>query len=196
MVIYKVLVNMHEVTVQRVPVAASNLSKSPAEPMTTISSRSISAIVSFVAIAIVAGCGNADFDAVKSYKVFLEGAKPSLQAMNRVREELFQVASTDEMLAKFRDELLPQVEKLEKLAKDQEDPEVKKLETIHTTLRSVLSRYAEATQTLVDELEKAKKDEDREKALVDWGQEDEKFGSSMQSLVRDLEAYLDKLKKR
>ena len=140
-------------------------------------------------------CGNADFDAVKEYKAFLEDAKPSLQAMNRVREELMQVDSPDDTLSKFRDELLPEVKKLSALASEQASPEVKKLKTIHETLQSVLSNYANSTQTLVDALDAAKGDEDREKALLSWGEDDEKFGSDMASLVQDIETYLDKLRK-
>ena len=142
-----------------------------------------------------AGCGNADFDAVKNYKAFLEDAKPSLQAMNRVREELMQVDSAEDMQKKFRDELLPEVKKLSSLAQAHPTPEVKKLKAIHETLQSVLNNYAESTGELVDALDKAEKDEDREKALVEWGEHDEKFGSNMASLVSDLESYLDKLRK-
>lgn len=140
-------------------------------------------------------CGNAEFSAVKSYKTFLEEAKPSLQAMNRVRQELFTVDDSDEMLGKFRDDLLPAVQKLAKLAADQPEPDVSKLKTIHETLRSVLASYVTSTDELVTALEKATKDEDREHALVAWGEADGKFGSDMASLVRDLEAYLDKLRK-
>ena len=143
----------------------------------------------------IGGCGNADFAAVKAYKVFLEDAKPSLQKMNSVREQLFLVESPEEMLGKFRDELLPEVDRLAKLAKDHPDPEVKKLKTIHSTLRSVMQRYSEATARLVEELEKATKDEEREKALVTWGEADGKFGSDMAALVEELEQYLDKLRK-
>lgn len=150
-----------------------------------------------LAIAIVAcsGCGNSDFDAVKSYKNFLEDAKPSLQTMNRVREELMQVDSADDMLKKFRDELLPEVKKLSALAAEQETPEVKKLAKIHETLQSVLKKYSDSTEALVKELDAAKQDEDRERALVNWGEDDEKFGSGMASLVRDLERYLEQLRK-
>lgn len=142
-----------------------------------------------------ASCGNSAFDSVKNYKEFLSGAKPSLQAMNRVREELMQVDSAEDMLSKFKDELLPEVKKLASLAQKHPTPDVKKLKMIHETFQSVLSKYADSTEELVNALDKAKKDEDREAALVAWGGEDEKFGSSMAALVRDLEAYLDKLRK-
>jgi len=157
--------------------------------------KSLIAVLALVGAASLSGCGNADFTAVKAYKSFLEDAKPSLQKMNRVREELFQVESSEEMLGKFRDELLPEIEKLAKLAKEHPDPEVKKLKAIHETLRSVLAQYSEATAALVEELEKATKDEEREKSLVTWGEADGKFGTDMSTLVQDLEAYLDKLRK-
>ena len=150
---------------------------------------------SIVFVLALSGCGNADFDAVKRYKDFLQDAKPSLQAMNRVREQLMRVNSPEDMLLKFRDELLPQVKNLRDLAKKHPDPEVKKLKQIHETLRSVLGNYAESTDNLVKSLNEAKSDEDREAALVSWGGEDEKFGSNMAKLVNDLESYLDKLRK-
>lgn len=153
------------------------------------------ALIAGLCAVAASGCSNADFDAVKSYKNFLEDAKPSLQAMNRVREELMQVDSADDMLKKFRDELLPEVKKLSTLAKEHPTPEVKKLKTIHETLQSVMSAYAESTERLVKELDAAKQDEDRERALVTWGEDDEKFGANMAALVRDLESYLDKLRK-
>lgn len=140
-------------------------------------------------------CGNANFDAVKNYKEFLSDAKPSLQAMNRVREEFMHVDSAEDTLIKFRDELLPEVKKLSTLAQEHPTPSVKKLKAIHETFQSVLSKYANSTEDLVEALNEAKKDEDREKALITWGGEDERFGSSMAALVRDLEDYLDELRK-
>ncbi|MCO4760939.1 MAG: hypothetical protein KC502_05505 [Myxococcales bacterium] len=171
------------------------------------------------------GCGGPDFEAVKGYTVFLEGAKEPLQKMNRVREELFQLNEANEMAAKFKDDLLPEVKKLSKLAEDHETPEVKKLSEIHVTLRNVLKDYAADTQKLVDTLDKAQKaekdgvakakamtneakkteaeskahtaaDRAREQALVVWGESDQKFGSRMQSLVESLTKYLDKQMKR
>jgi hypothetical protein len=146
--------------------------------------------------ALLCGCGGPDFEAVKTYKVFLEEAKPSLTKMNRVRVELFHVGDPDEMLSKFKVDLLPEVSRLAKLASDQPTPNTTQLAEIHTTLKKVLSDYAEATDKLVSRLESAEGDRDREGALVQWGEADQKFGSDMASLVGDLSAYLDKQMKR
>ena len=171
------------------------------------------------------GCGGPDFEAVKSYTVFLEGAKEPLQKMNRVREELFQLNDPNEMVAKFKGDLLPALKKLAKLAEDHETPGVKKLSEIHVTLRNVLKNYAEDTNKLVAALETARREElaqmksakgigtpdarvaaesaaqtnadrAREQALVLWGEADQKFGSRMQELVESLTKYLDKQMKR
>ncbi len=150
-------------------------------------------------------CGRgAEFDAVREYKVFLEEAKPSLVAMNKAREELFQLDSPDKMLPLFKDKLLPLVDKLSKLAADQKKPDGK-LGDIHANLAATLSAYAKATHDLVDKLaddkkgaaEKsaAAKSDDQEKAVVNWGVSDQKFGKSMTQLVNDLTEYLDRLKK-
>ena len=173
----------------------------------------------------LAGCGGPDFEAVKGYTVFLEGAKEPLQKMNRVREELFQLNDPNEMVVKFQKDLLPAVKKLAKLAEDHETPGVKKLSEIHVTLRNVLKDYAADTTKLVAALEVAQKEEtagvksakglgdaeartkaeaaahtnadrSREQALVVWGEADQKFGSKMQNLVESLTKYLDKQMKQ
>lgn len=148
-----------------------------------------------LSLALVA-CGGPDFEAVKAYKVFLEEAKPSLAKMNNVRTELFHVGEPDQMLAKFRDGLLPELERLAKLAGEQPTPETTRLAEIHTTLKKVLTDYTEATKKLVERLGAAKDDRDREAALVSWGELDQKFGSDMSKLVDDLSAYLDSQMKK
>lgn len=149
-------------------------------------------------------CGRGpEFDAVREYKVFLEEAKPSLVAMNKAREELFQLDSPDKMLPLFKDKLLPLVDKLSKLAADQKKPDGK-LSDIHANLAATLAAYAKATHDLVDKLADDKKGgdktaaakiDDQEKAVVNWGVSDQKFGKSMTQLVNDLTEYLDRLKK-
>ncbi len=149
---------------------------------------------------LVSGCGGPDFEAVANYKGFLEQAKPSLNKMNRVREDLFQLSDPAEVLPKFRDELLPEVKALSKLANEHPAPEVKRLAQIHMTLQNVMRDYTESTVKLVDQLEKveadtqsepAKRDKAREQAVISWGEGDQKFGSHMQSLAADLTRYLD-----
>ena len=171
------------------------------------------------------GCGGPDFEAIKGYKNFLEGAKQPLQKMNSVREELFQLSHPSEMQAKFQKELLPEVNKLKELANQHTTPEVAELKGIHTTLQQVLKNYSEATDKLVKELEQAQQtetnglaaakkiaDEDerkaseakatasgdriREQALITWGEADQAFGSKMQELVESLTTYLDSQMKR
>ena len=145
---------------------------------------------------LLGGCGGPDFESVKIYKVFLEEAKPSLTKMNRVRVDLFHVGDPDEMLAKFKTDLLPEVSRLAKLAGQQPTPNTTQLAEIHTTLKKVLVDYAESTEKLVQRLESSKDDRDREAALVQWGESDQKFGADMASLVGDLSSYLDKQMKR
>lgn len=178
-----------------------------------------------IAAGFFTGCGGPDFEAVKGYTVFLKGAKEPLQKMNRVREELFQLNDPNEMVTKFKKDLLPAVKKLAKLAEGHDTPSVKKLSEIHVTLRNVLKDYAADTGTLVTALETARKEEKaavksakglgdpdartkaetaahtngdraREQALVVWGEADQKFGSKMQGLVEALTKYLDKQMKR
>lgn len=149
-----------------------------------------------LALSVLTACGGPDFEAVKGYKTFLEEAKPSLTKMNRVRVDLFHVAEPDEMLAKFKTDLLPEVNRLSKLAADHPTPGTTALAEIHTTLKKVLADYSEATSTLVTRLGAAKDDRDREAALVQWGESDQKFGADMAKLVDQLTAYLDKQTKR
>lgn len=153
-----------------------------------------------VVAAALSACGGPDFEAVTQYKLFLEKAKPSLTKMNQVREDLFQISDPNEMLTKFRDQLLPEVERLSKLADEHPTPEVSRLAEIHVTLRNVMKDYAVSTRTLVDRLEAAEKDPKRtgdeldsarEQALVGWGEDDQKFGGHMAKLVADLSSYLD-----
>ncbi len=141
----------------------------------------------------LAACGSHEFDDVRQYKVFLEGAKPALTGMNKAREDLYQVNDPEQMLPLFRDSLLPHVEALSKAASEQKVP-AGKLGDIHQTLQSTLTKYAESTKKLVEHLKSAKEDE-REQAIVAWGEEDQKFGKSMSGLVNDLSAYLSDLKK-
>ena len=141
----------------------------------------------------VAACGSHEFDDVRQYKLFLEGAKPALTGMNKAREDLYQVSDPEQMLPLFRDSLLPRIEELNKAASAEKVPNGK-LGDIHQGLQTTLSRYAESTKKLVDRLKSAKEDE-REQAIVQWGEDDQKFGKSMSGLVNDLSAYLGELKK-
>ena len=138
-------------------------------------------------------CSSPEVDDVREYKLFLEKAKPSLTGMNKAREDLYQVNDPDQMLPLFRDNLLPQIDALSKAAQEQPAPRGK-LGEIHTTLQGTVSRYVESTRKLVDKL-KSGKDEDREAAIVMWGEDDQKFGKEMTGLVNDLSAYLGELKK-
>ena len=158
-------------------------------------------IPALLAGALMAGCGGPDFEAVAEYKGFLEQAKPSLNKMNRVREDLFQLSDPDDVLPKFRDELLPVVKQLNQLAKEHPTPETRRLAEIHVTLRNVLRDYADSTAKLVQRLEKIqaddsrdaadKGDEAREQAVIAWGEDDQKFGTHMETLAADLTRYLD-----
>lgn len=146
-----------------------------------------------VTMALLPGCGSPEFDDVREYKLFLEKAKPFLTGMNKAREDLYQVNDPDQMLPLFRDHLLPQIDSLNKAAAEQRVPPGK-LGDIHATLQGTVSRYVESTKRLVDKL-KSGKDEDRETAIVMWGEDDQKFGKAMTGLVNDLSAYLGELKK-
>lgn len=156
------------------------------------SRRSLLALVTFGMLALSA-CGSHEFDDVRQYKVFLEGAKPALTGMNKAREDLYAVNDPEQMLPLFRDSLLPRVEQLSKAANDEKVP-AGKLGDIHQGLQQTLTRYAESTRKLVERLKSAKEDE-REQAIVQWGEDDQKFGKSMSGLVNDLSAYLSDLKK-
>ena len=141
----------------------------------------------------LAACGSHEFDDVRQYKLFLEKAKPARTGMNKAREDLYQVNDPEQMLPLFRDALLPRVEELSKAANEEKVPNGK-LGDIHQGLQQTLSRYAESTAKLVDRLKSAKEDE-REQAIVQWGEDDQKFGKSMSGLVNDLSTYLGDLKK-
>ncbi len=154
--------------------------------------RSLMALLT-VGLLTLAACGSHEFDDVRQYKLFLEGAKPALTGMNKAREDLYQVSDPEQMLPLFRDSLLPRIEELNKAASAEKVPNGK-LGDIHQGLQTTLSRYAESTKKLVDRLKSAKEDE-REQAIVQWGEDDQKFGKSMSGLVNDLSAYLGELKK-
>ena len=141
----------------------------------------------------LAACGSHEFDDVREYKLFLEKAKPALTGMNKAREDLYQVNDPEQMLPLFRDSLLPRVQELSKAANEEKMPGGK-LGDIHQGLQQTLSRYAESTSKLVERLKSAKEDE-REQAIVQWGEDDQKFGKSMSGLVTDLSAFLSELKK-
>lgn len=142
---------------------------------------------------LLAGCSSHEVDSVREYKVFLDKAKPSLTAMNKARQELYDQADPDKMAGLFKDQLLKQVGELKKVADEQPKPDGK-LGDIHGALQGTLLRYEESTRKLVDRL-KSPVEEEREKAILDWGTDDQKFGKEMTSLVNDLSKYLDELKK-
>lgn len=152
-------------------------------------------LVAIAALAMLSlsACASHEFDDVRQYKVFLEGAKPALTGMNKAREDLYQVNDPEQMLPLFRDSLLPRIEELSKAANDERVPSGK-LGDIHQGLQQTLTRYAESTKKLVERLKSAKDDE-REQAIVQWGEDDQKFGKSMSGLVNDLSSYLNDLKK-
>ena len=157
-----------------------------------VSRRGVLALLAFGLLSLAA-CGSHEFDDVRQYKLFLEKAKPALTGMNKAREDLYQVNDPEQMLPLFRDSLLPRVEELSKNANEEKVPNGK-LGDIHQGLQSTLNRYAESTRKLVERLKVAKEDE-REQAIVSWGEDDQKFGKSMSGLVNDLSAYLGELKK-
>lgn len=149
-----------------------------------------------------AGCGNAEFDQVRAYKDFLVRAKPSLQGMNKVREELFNADSVETMIVKFESGLVPNVQALHDLA-DAEQVTDGHLAELHANLQKTMDAYLTATKTLVTKLKaaKGKGGEDAayysavEKAMLEWGARDKDFGDQMSNLVSDLNSYLDKLVK-
>jgi hypothetical protein len=144
-------------------------------------------------VAGLAACGNDEVAAVSKYKEFLEKAKPHLAAMTRVREDLFNLNDLDRVLPIFRDDLLPRLRALGKLAREQPTPTSPRLAEIHGRLCSVVEGYTERTLRFTQHLDKASSDEERERALVVWGEDDQKFGKEMQALVDELKQYLDTL---
>ena len=156
-------------------------------------------VVLVLASAALAGCQSKDIDGVRRYKTFLEKARPALTAMNRSREELYALENPDLMRARFQDDLLPQIQQLEAAANELSRSDGKpegKLGAIHDSLCSTLSQYAAGTQKLVDALKKAKSEEQREGAIVAWGEQDNQFGREMAALVEGLSRYLDQLNKQ
>lgn len=144
---------------------------------------------------LASGCSNPEIDAVRSYKGFLEQAREPLEKMNKVRDDLYKSDNADQILATFKDQLLPELQKLSDSAEKQESPPAApKLSEFHGSLKQTLRDYTKATERLVKELEK-KDDEGRERAISEWGEDDRKFGEQMDKLKDELGAYLDGLKK-
>jgi len=161
--------------------------------------RGIAVVVACVAVAAVAlgGCGNAEFNHVRDYKVFLDKARPSLQAMNKVRQELYDAEDVDAMLAKFESGLLSHVETLQALA-DAETVPAGKLGELHDRLKQTVGDYVAATKVLVKRLKEAKRTDnfdEIQRAVLEWGAKDKEFGDHMFKMVGDLNAYLDHLVK-
>ena len=144
-------------------------------------------------VVVTAGCANADMDAVRSYKDFLDRSKPARLAMNQARQDLYDLNEPEKMPAMFNDKLLPQIEQYSALA-DKEPTPPGKLGSIHEGLKAALKTYAGATKQLVDRL-KSGSDDEREKALLAWGQDDRNFGKQMESLVDDMKKHLDDLRR-
>jgi hypothetical protein len=150
----------------------------------------------------LAACANQEFSQVKTYKEFLNQAKPSLQGMNKVRTEMMMNAdSIDTMLVKFEAGLLPNVQQLHDLVDKQAAP-TGRLGEIHGTFKQITGDYLAATKQLVERLKAAKAknaDDEIERAILEWGAKDKVFGEQMgdesQGLVRDLTEYLDNLVK-
>lgn len=156
-----------------------------------------------VALALALGaCTNAEFDQVRTYKEFLNQAKPSLEGMNRVRTEMMMNAdSIDVMLVKFEAGLLPNVQQLHGLVDKQAVP-TGRLGEIHLQFKKITGDYLAATKQLVERVKAAKAknaDDEIERAILEWGAKDKVFGEQMgdetQGLVLDLSEYLDKLVK-
>ncbi len=165
--------------------------------------RGLLAAATLLATLALSGCGNDEFDQVRSYKEFLVKAKPSLQSMNKVREELYNADGVETMIVKFEVGLLPNIQTLHDLTETEQVPEGK-LKEVHDQLKTTMDAYLTATKTLVTALKGAKaasKGDDAvyystvEKALLEWGSKDKDFGDKMSNLVNDLNAYLDKLVK-
>ena len=165
--------------------------------------RAAAVVLALLVALLTTGCGNDEFDQVRSYKEFLVKAKPSLQGMNKVREELYNADSVETMIAKFDAGLLPNIQTLHDLTEAETVPDGK-LKEVHAQLKATMDAYLEATKTLVTKLKGAKtahKNDDAgyygavEKALLEWGTKDKDFGDKMSNLVSDLNSYLDKLVK-
>lgn len=165
--------------------------------------RGLVAVATLLAALALSGCGNEEFDQVRSYKEFLVKAKPSLQSMNKVREELYNADGVETMIVKFEVGLLPNIQTLHDLTEAEQVPEGK-LKEVHGQLKTTMDAYLTATKALVTTLKGAKAaskgDEAAyygtvEKALLEWGSKDKDFGDKMSNLVSDLNAYLDKLVK-
>ncbi len=145
-----------------------------------------------------AGCANPEFEQVRNYKEFLNSARPQLQAMNKVRQELYEADDIDAMLTKFDTGLLVNIEGLRHLADTAKAPEGK-LGELHQALRKNMDEYVTATAALVKRLKAAKKtgnDDEIQRAILDWGAKDKAFGDQMFKLVTDLNHYLDQLVKK
>ncbi len=144
------------------------------------------------------GCANPEFEQVRNYKEFLNSARPQLQAMNKVRQELYEADDIDAMLTKFDTGLLVNIEGLRHLADTAKAPEGK-LGELHQALRQNMDDYVVATSALVKRLKSAKKsgnDDEIQRAILDWGAKDKAFGDQMFKLVTDLNHYLDQLVKK
>ena len=96
----------------------------------------------------LAGCANPEFEQVRGYKEFLGKARPQLQAMNKVRQELYEADDIDAMLTKFDTGLLVNIEALRHLADTEKAPEGK-LGELHGALRKTMDDYVNATAGLV-----------------------------------------------
>lgn len=144
---------------------------------------------------LASGCSNPEMDAVRTYKGFLEQARSPLEQMNKVRDDLYKSDNADQILATFKDKLLPALQSLRDKAEQQASPPAApRLAEFHGSLKQTLGDYTKATERLVKELEK-KDDEGRERAISEWGEDDRKFGEQMDKLKDELGAYLDSLKK-
>ena len=149
-----------------------------------------------VAIA-TSACGNAEFEQVRGYKEFLTKARPPLQAMNKVRQELYEAEDLDAMLIKFDTGLLANIETLQALA-DAESVPAGKLGDLHGALKKNMGDYVTATKRLVKRLKDAKMADNMDeiqRAILEWGAKDKEFGDQMSKLVGDLNGYLDHLVK-
>lgn len=155
-------------------------------------SRRLLCLGGLLAMALASGCSSREVDSVREYKVFLDKAKPSLTAMNKARQDLYDLSDPDKMAGLFKDQLLKQVDELKKVADEQPKPEGK-LGDIHSSLQATLLRYDESTRKLVEQL-KSPNEDVREKAILAWGVDDQKFGKEMTGLVNDLSKYLEDLK--
>ncbi|MSQ84347.1 MAG: hypothetical protein EXR77_15920 [Myxococcales bacterium] len=167
------------------------------QPVAVVAARAAAWLLAVALTLTAVGCTNPEFEHVRSYKEFLNRAKPPLQAMNKVRQELYEADDIDAMLVKFDTGLLVNIEELRHLA-DSEKMPGGKLGELHDRLRKVMDDYVNATQSLVKRLKLAKKtnnDDEIQRAILDWGTKDKEFGDHMFKLVTDLNYYLDRLVK-